>query len=48
MSRDRPESFWWLYRGTLRMTRTGPAAVAQRQRDRLADLVGYAREHSAY
>lgn len=48
MGRDPAESFWWVYRDTRRMTRQGQAAVVQRQRDRLADLVGYAREHSVY
>lgn len=36
---------WW---EAVRIRRRGPEAIRQRQRERLADLVSFAREHSGY
>jgi phenylacetate-CoA ligase len=46
--RDRVDSIWWLYRDARRMEKQGPTGVAQRQRERLADLVAFARQHSVF
>ena len=42
------ESLLRLMRDARRARRGGPAAIAQRQRERLADMVAFARAHSPY
>src|SRR5689334_13890556 len=45
---ERDESLWGLLRDLRRVRRGGPAAIAARQRARLADLVAAARAGSPY
>ncbi len=42
------ESILWLLRDARRAIRQGQPAIAQRQRDRLAEMVAHARAHSPY
>jgi phenylacetate-CoA ligase len=42
------ESGRWLARDARRAAREGSAGIARRQRERLAELVGYARERSPF
>ncbi len=42
------ESFLWLLRDMRRARKQGPAAIERRQRERLAEMVAYARANSPY
>ncbi|HET9349642.1 MAG TPA: hypothetical protein VFO13_10925, partial [Arthrobacter sp.] len=45
---DRARSAAWVWWDALRAHRQGPAEIRRRQTARLAELVAYAREHSAF